>query len=300
MNQIESILSRMKEDMKLRGFADSTQKNYLLYARIFLERAGRPSEELGEADIREHLMYLQTEKKLARGSVNMVNAVLRFLFEVTLEQNLNHRRVPRLRETRGLPKTLTKEEIRRIFAQVDNLKYKAILMTAYGGGLRVSEVCKLRVADIDSTSMRIFVYQGKRGKDRYTLLSQANLDILREYWLEYRPRHPDGWLFLNADGSRHFHKRVIQETFSTALWDSGIQKKASVHTLRSSFATHLLEAGVDFFTVKRLLGHADMSSTTRYLGVTEFDLSLKSPLDSMPQKRGRKPKAATETADHHA
>ena len=286
MLEKEVVLTRMDQDMALRGFADSTRSNYQRNARKYLEYSGGKTDA---ETIREFLSHL-LDSGLAPGSVNMYNAAIRFLLEVTMDVAVNHKRVPRLRETRKLPRVLSKDDIRRIFARVENLQHRALLMTIYGGGLRVSEACDLRVRDIDSASMRIFVEDGKRGKDRYTLLSGVNLDILREYWRAYRPRHPEGWLFLNADGSRSFCKRVIQNAFAQAHWEAGIQKKATVHTLRSSFATHLLEDGVDFFTVKRLLGHSDMSSTTRYLGVTESSCNLKRPLDSMPKKRGRKPK----------
>lgn len=292
MIQQEEMLCRMAQDMLLRGFADSTQENYLRYAGKFLTYVEDSGGKLEEETIRAYLEYLLTGRKLTPGTVTMYNASIRFLFEVTLNRGINHKQVPRLREKHDLPTILTKEELRRIFEQVSPLRNKAILMTIYGGGLRVSEACALRVSDIDSKSMRIFVSDSKGGKDRYTLLSQANLEILREYWLEYRPRHPDGWLFLNKDGTRHAQKRMVQMALERALACSGIHKDVSVHSLRASFATHLLEAGVDIFTVKRLLGHAGLKSLSRYLGVTKFESSLKSPLDSLPKKRGRKPKSA--------
>jgi site-specific recombinase XerD len=286
----------MEEDMRLRGFADSTRSNYRRYAEKYLLYVEEHGAEAGERSIRSFLEYL-LERKLTPGTVNMYNASIRFLFEVTLDRALNHKRVPRLRERKGLPEILTKEELRRIFEHTTPLRNRAMLMTIYGGGLRVSEVCELKVTDIDSKAMRIFVRNGKGSKDRYTLLSQNNLEMLREYWKAYRPRHSEGWLFLNQTGDRHAQKRMVQLALDRAIQRAGIVKDVTVHTLRASFATHLLEAGVDIFTVKRLLGHTGLKSLSRYMGVTKFEASLKSPLDALPKKRGRKSKdIAVDTA----
>jgi site-specific recombinase XerD len=136
--------------------------------------------------------------------------------------------------------------------------------------------------------MRVFVNHGKRGKDRYTLLSQANLDILREHWQACRPKHTDGWLFLCHDRSGKVNRRAVQDAFNSAAKRAGISKDVSTHTLRACFATHLLEAGADIYQIKQLLGHASIQSTTFYLRLRRFDPALKSPLDSMPKKRGCK------------
>jgi len=287
----ESVLSRMQEDMHLRGFAESTRSNYGRYAGKFLEYANGRGD-MSEETIRMFLRHLLDERKLTPGTVNMYNASIRFLFEVTLDQTINHKRVPRLRERKDLPEILTKEELRRIFEHTTPLRNRAVLMTVYGGGLRLSEACELKISDIDSKAMRIFVRNGKGSKDRYTLLSQANLEMLREYWKEYHPRHPEGWLFLDKIGDNHAQKRMVQVALDRALERAGITKEVTVHTLRASFATHLLEDGVDIFTVKRLLGHTGLKSLSRYMGVTKFEATLKSPLDTLPKKRGRKPKAS--------
>lgn len=290
MNKNKEILARMEEDILLRGLAQGTREDYLMHAGLFLRYAQRPVEELDEQDIRQYLTYLITEKKLAVSTVNTYNAALRFLLGVTLNRNLNYRQIPRLRQVRSLPGILAKDELRRIFENASTLRNKAMLMTLYGGGLRLSEVCKLRISDIDSASMCIFVNCGKGGKDRYTILSQTNLDILREYWRQYRPYHPDGWLFLSRDGSSHSSFRMVQDAFKSALKRAGITKHATVHTLRTCFATHLLESGVDVCKVKQLLGHTHIQSTTFYLHLLNIDPKIKSPLDCMPKKRGRKPK----------
>ena len=136
--------------------------------------------------------------------------------------------------------------------------------------------------------MRIFVRCSKNRKDRYTLLSQVNLDILREYWKMHRPNHPDGWLFLNKDGSKNIHRRTIQGAFDAAAKRAGITKDVSTHTLRSCFATHMLEDGADIHSIMRLLGHANLRNTSIYLKLANFDPTLKSPLDSLPDKQRQK------------
>ncbi len=296
MQTNEQLLTRMSEDLLLRGLASGTKKDYLMHTRLFLEWAERPAESMDEEDIRSYLNYLITEKKLCVSTVNTYNAALRFFFGVTLKRNLNYRLIPRMRQTRRLPEILTQAEVGRVFDNASSLRNKAILMTIYGAGLRVSEVCGLRVHDIDSEAMRIFVNCGKGNKDRFTLLSKKNLEVLREYWLAYRPKHPGGWLFLNKDGSGKMHFRTAQDAFNTAVKRAGIKKDVTTHTLRHCFATHLLEAGTDVCRIKQLLGHTHIQSTTFYLHLLNFDSKLQSPLDTMPKKRGRKPKAVNNHA----
>ena len=287
MRTNEQILSRMAEDLRLRGLAARTQKTYLDDVRIFLKWAGCPAESMDEENIRAFISHLISVKKLSASTVNVYNAALRFLFAVTLNRSLNYRQIPNMKKIRGVPEILTKDELSRVFENVSNLQNKAVLMTMYGTGVRISEACSLRVRDIDSEAMRVFVNHGKGGKDRYTLLSQTNLEILREYWKAYRPKHPDGWLFLCHDKSGKANIRAVEDAFNAAAKRAGIAKNVTTHTLRACFATHLLEAGADIYQIKQLLGHASINSTTFYLRLRNFDTALKSPLDAMPKKRGR-------------
>jgi len=285
----------MAEDLKLRGLAAGTQIDYLMHARLFLDWANKPAETMDEENIRQYLNYLISDKKLCVATVNTYNAALRFLFAVTMNRTLNYRQIPRLKQTRSLPEILTKNEVAQIFDTANSLRNKAILMTIYGAGLRISEVCNLKVRDIDSESMRIFIRCSKDGKDRYTLLSRTNLEILREYWKVYRPNHPEGWLFLTKRGTK-LSDRTARDVFDSTVKRTNIIKDITPHTLRHCFATHLLEAGTDVCRIKQLLGHTHIQSTTFYLHLLNFDASLKSPLDSMPKKRGRKPKAVSANA----
>ena len=168
MRTNEQVMERMAEDLRLRGLSAGTQEDYLMHAGLFLEWTGRPAMEMDEENIRAYLNYLISEKKLAVTTVNTYNAALRFLFAVTLNRNLNYRQIPRLKEVRRIPEVLTAKEILLLFENAGSLRNKALLMTIYGAGLRVSDVRGLQIRDIDSENMRIFIRQGKGGKDRFT------------------------------------------------------------------------------------------------------------------------------------
>ena len=183
-----------------------------------------------------------------------------------------------MKEVRHLQGILTKEEIGNIFETCDNLKHRAILMTIYGSGLRLSEVANLKVSDIDSKSMRIFVNNGKGGKDRYSILSQTNLEVLRDYWRKFRPKE---WLFEGRTPGTKIANRSVQDAFKKWLRVANICKPASIHTLRRCFATHLLEADTNIFHIKKLLGHTHIQSTSFYLNLANLDANLVSPLDSL-------------------
>lgn len=293
MNQ-QQIIEKLARDIELRGLSKSTEKEYCQRVKLFQEHFKKPATEIIEQEIREYLHYLRNDRKLSVSAVNMCNCALRFLYDVTLEQNLNYKRVPRLKQPYLLPNILTKDEIQAIFNAADNLKHKCILMTIYGSGLRLSEITSLKISDIDSKNMRIFIEQGKGRKDRYALLSQSNLEILREYWKQYKTKY---WLFEGMEKGSHITKRAVQDMFKKYLKKSGISKKASVHTLRHSFATHLLENGTSLFYIRDLLGHATIRTTTVYLHVATTDiLKTTSPLDTLEKEvkskreRGRKPK----------
>jgi site-specific recombinase XerD len=250
---------------------------------------------MGEAEFRDFLRYLQEERKLSPASINTYNSGLRFLYEVTLEQNFNYKRIPRAKEPILLPNIMTVTEVQKLFEVIDDLRYKAIFLTVYGSGLRLREVRHLRISDVDSEQMRLFIYQSKGKKDRFAVLSQTSLTALREYWKAYRPNHPEGYLFLNRTGSDCISDRAIQDAFAKYRDCAKLNCRATVHTLRHSYATHLLESGVSIFYIRQLLGHKTIGSTTRYLHVATTDiLKTKSPLDTLvvKKKRGRSRKVA--------
>ncbi len=276
----EEVLEKLRFDTQLRGLSIHTQEEYLTKAKAFQNHFGKPATEMGIEELRTFLHYLKTEKKLSSGSINTYNSGLRFLYGVTLNISLNYKQIPRQRKKRKFPDILTQEEIKRLFDSCDNVRDKCILMTLYGSGLRLSEVANLKISDIDSQKMRIFVQNGKGGKDRYALLSQTNLDILREYWKAYRPKE---YLFKSrTKSSPHLTPRSTQNIFRKYKELAGITKKVTTHSLRHAFATHLLEAGTNIYYIKQLLGHSDISTTTFYLHLLRLDsINVESPLDTL-------------------
>lgn len=276
---MSDYFSKMKKDFELKGYSPITFKNYVSNIKKFSRFYNKSPELLGDSEIREYLHYCIIERKLSEGTVNTIYSALRFFYETTLEREWKLKKLFRVKAPKKLPNILSKEEIKNIFDSIDNLKHKAILMTIYAAGLRVSEAVKLTVQDIDSKNMQIIIREGKGKKDRYSMLSEANLKILREYWKKYKPKH---FLFEGKIPETHISPRSVQKIFSLAKDKCGIKKKASVHTLRHSFATHLLEAGTDICYIQRLLGHRRISSTTIYLHIQRMDLiNIKSPLDTL-------------------
>jgi site-specific recombinase XerD len=245
----------------------------------FAQYFGRSPAKMGEEEIREYLYYLVTEKKVSTSSINGAYSALKFFYQTVLQGNWNIAKIPRTKVRKKLPIVLDGSEIKQLFAVTTNLKHRAILMTTYSAGLRVSETAHLKVSSIDSKRMQLRIDQGKGNKDRYTLLSPVALDLLRDYWRQYRPF---SWLFPGRLPDRPISTRAIQKTFEKAKRKAGIQKPATVHTLRHSFATHLLEAGTDIYRVQKLMGHTTPKTTTIYIHLRRQDLlKVVSPMDSL-------------------
>lgn len=291
----EEVYQRAYDEIKLRGLSPHTVEEYLGKLTVFLNFFdNRPIETMGEEEIRQFLLY-QLDSGKASGTVNIYNSALRFIFGAVLGRKLNYQMIPRRRHYRELPDIMSKTEIVSFFSVIDNLRDKAMFETVYGAGLRVSEIIRLRTQDIDSEQMRIFVYHGKGGKDRYTLLSQRNLEILREYWKQYRPNHPEGYLFYSRIRKNNIMtSRAIQDAFHKYCRKANLPDTFTVHTLRHCFATHLLESGVELVQIKQLLGHTFLQTTSIYLHLSNTSQTIQSPLDTLPKKRGRKPKVKTD------
>ncbi|HEY5585280.1 MAG TPA: site-specific integrase [Ruminiclostridium sp.] len=247
----QQIIEKLIRDVQLRGLSKDTEIGYISKVRHFQEYFDKPATELGEKEIREYLHYLTNYKKLSTSTVNGCNSTLRFLFDVTLEQNLNYKRIPRLKEAIILPNILTRIEVQAIIdASTTNLKHKCILMIIYGSGLRLSEAASLKISDIDSNNMRIFVEQGKGKRDRYTLLSQLCLETLREYWKQYKPKH---WLFSGREKGSHVSGRNIYDLLKKYLKKSCINKNATVHTLRHYVESFVMWSLLNFSCKDKLL-----------------------------------------------
>lgn len=276
---MSELRKQMKIDMELRGYSPKTIKNYIYQVSNFAKFFNRSPELLGEEEIRIYLHYCITERKLSEGTVNHINASLKFLFTKTLNRQWNMDKLSRVKERRKLPVVLSIQEVKTILDATKNIKHKAILMTIYSAGLRISEACNLKITDIDSKNMQIFINQGKGKKDRYSILSKSNLKILREYWKIYQPKE---YLFSGRYRTNAISTRSVQKVFEKSLKIAKIPKRATVHSLRHSFATHLLDAGTDICYIQRLLGHTRITTTTIYLHLRRMDLlNIKSPLDML-------------------
>lgn len=257
-------IEKLREDMRLRGLSESTQKSYERVVKEFLRYSGKEPKELDERDVRRYSVEL-IGKGYKGSTFHTHQAAIRFFFAAVLNRGMNHLQIPRMKNEKKLPEILSREEIGLLLERCGNLKHKAIFSLAYGSGLRRSEICRLKIQDIDAKHMRVFVRDGKGGKDRYTILSQNCLEILRDYWRAYRPKHPEGWLFLGLSNHTHIVSSTINLAMEKWLREAGISKHVNFHSLRHAFATYLLEDGTDIFTIKELMGHRSISSTTLYL-----------------------------------
>jgi site-specific recombinase XerD len=271
------LRDQMLVDLQLSGAKPRTQKTYLREVENLAKYFNRSPAELGEAKLKEYLLYLINERHLSEGTFRFYVAGLKFLYRTTLKRDWPVEKIRHPRSKRKLPVVLDLSEVESLFSVTKNLKHKAILMMTYSSGLRASETARLKLTDIDSKRMTVRVSDGKGGKDRYSILSQMTLECLRQYWKKYRPTE---WLFEGAKKDDHITVHSIQLMFYASKKRAGITKPASVHTLRHSFATHLIEGGTSLHHVQLLLGHRSPTTTTVYLHVSRLNLSqVISPLD---------------------
>ena len=281
----EEILGKLVKDLEVRGRSIATTKLYVAAATRFQEHFDRSADKMGETEICEFLHYLATVRKLKPGSVNDYNTALRFVYGVTLEANLNLKLVPRMRETRRIPQIFTREEVHSIIDSAGTLINKSMFMLAYGSGLRLSEITNLRVADIESTQMRILVRHGKGDRDRYAILPQVTLETLREYWRAY---HPKEWLFVAPKKGGAYAAKTLYDAFKSALKRSGVTKPGTIHFFRHCFATHLYEDGCGLLELRDLLGHARISTTAWYTQLADTRLRrVVSPIDTLMAHSGK-------------
>jgi integrase/recombinase XerD len=267
---------RMIEDMTIRKFAPKTQHDYLQRVKNFAAFLGRSPDTASFEDVRRYQLHLTTSG-VGVATLNQAVSTLRFFFRVTLKRHdiLEHTHF--IREPRKLPVVLSPEEVARLLDAAPGLKYKAALSVAYGAGLRAAEVVSLKVSDIDSERMVIRVEQGKGRKDRYVMLSPHLLQLLRAWWKATRPQ---GWLFPGRDRVQPMTTRQLNRACHAAAQMAEIDKNVSLHTLRHSFATHLLEQNIDVRVIQVLLGHAKLDTTALYTRVATKTISeVMSPLE---------------------
>jgi site-specific recombinase XerD len=275
---ISPLRRRMTEDMTIRGFTVGTQRGYLRAVRDFTSFLGRAPDGATAEDLRRYQLHMRSSGASAT-AMNTAVSALRFFFTVTLGRGDAQVGMTTVREPRKLPVVLSPEEVARLLDAASGLKYRAALSVAYGAGLRASEVVSLKLTDIDSSRRVIRVEQGKGRKDRYSMLSEPLLYLLRTYWKASRPR---GWLFPGQNPVNPLTTRQLNRAFHGAKAAAGIDKPVSLHTLRHCFATHLLEQKVDIRVIQVLLGHSKLDTTARYSHLASTTLrAVKSPLDHL-------------------
>jgi len=278
MTEMSPLRRRMIEDMTVRNLSPATQRSYVHAVAKFARFFGRSPSTLDLEDVRAFQVHL-VAGGMSWPALNQTVCALRFLYGVTLRQAELPERIVYAREPQKLPVVLSTEEVVRFLEAVPSLKCRAALTTAYAAGLRASEVASLKAPDIDSSRMVIRIEQGKGGRDRYVMLSGQLLEILRAYWRVARPRH---WLFPRQDGEHPIHPTTLNAACRSACAAAELGKRVTVHTLRHSFATHLLESGTDIRIIQALLGHRNVNTTARYAQVATSTIrGTQSPLDHL-------------------
>jgi integrase/recombinase XerD len=278
MAEISPLRRRMIEDMTVRNLSPATQRSYISAVRKFSRYFARSPDRLGLDDIHTFQVHL-VSTGISWASLNQIVCALRFFYGITLGQDDVPDRIPYAREPRKLPVILSADEVVQFLEAVSSLKARVALTTAYAAGLRVGEVCGLKIEDIDSSRMVIHVRHGKGAKARYVMLSNELLGILRSYW---RLSRPTAFLFPGRSADRPIEPTVLNAACRSAVAATGLSKRVTVHTLRHSFATHLLENGTDIRIIQVLLGHAHLSSTAHYAQVSTNTIrSTASPLDRL-------------------
>ena len=276
-----ALRMRMDNDMLVRGMAERTREAYLAAVARLARHVRRSPECLSPPEVQAYLVHMLREQKLAWSTCNIAVHAFRFLSHTTLGRPAPTFTIPGPKQPKRLPVILSPEEVRRVLESTLTRKQRALLATTYGAGLRVSEVVRLRVEDIDAQRMSLRVEQGKGGKDRDTLLSPRLLEELRAYWRQYRPTL---WLFPARGGQQPMDVSTAQKLYYAAKRGAGITKRGGIHALRHAFATHLLEAGTDLHTIQRLLGHGHIGSTMRYFHLARRTvLATPSPLEWLDQ-----------------
>ncbi len=259
------LRTRMIEDLRIRNYASRTIEIYVRCVALFAKYFSRSPEDLGAAQIREYQLYLLEEKKASWSFFNQTVCALRFLYGKTLKKDWLVEQIPYPRQEKRLPEVLSVAEVSKLFSCVRSQMHRAILQTMYGAGLRLTEALNLKPTDLDRERMVIRVRQGKGHKDRYVTLTPSVLEMLRGYYRSHRPKGQ--WLFPNRSGKYPIHSSAVQRACRESARVARLNKRVTTHTMRHSFATSLLEAGVDLRTIQILLGHGSLNTTAIYLHI---------------------------------
>ena len=281
----EKYLFKFQQDMALKNFTDSTRIDYYRFVCRFLEFTGKEAMSITYADIRNFIFHLKDVENKKASTINCYTAAIRFFFEYALGYVWDSKKIPKMKRDRELPAVLTREQVQLLIDSVDNYKHKAMLTVMYSAGLRVSEVCHLRYGHILRSQKMIYVSKSKNRQDRYSILSDRCLEVLTEYW--YRYNRPRGWLFPSPMRDAPVTTAAAQLVMKDVCAKLGFSGNITPHTLRHSFAVHLLEEGVSQTFIQQLLGHRCPSSTNHYLQMTSKALmGIRSPFDTMMEEDG--------------
>jgi integrase/recombinase XerD len=272
------LREKMTEDLLLRRYAPSTRERYLSCARAFVAYHRRPPEQMGEQEVRQFLLHLALEKQVGAATQKMHVAAVKFLYAETLGRPEVVAAIPWPKVKQKLPAILSGSEMDRLLSAIESVKHRAIVMTAYGSGLRISEVCTLRADDIDSKRMLLHLRNAKGGRDRYVTLPERVLFTLRHYWKTERPKGTE--LFPGQRPGMCISEDAVRAKLHEAARKAKLDKRVTPHCLRHSFATHLLEIGTDVRVIQMLLGHRSIRTTARYTRVTDKHIArITSPID---------------------
>ena len=279
-HQCPTIYTQMKDELILKGYSSKTVRSYLGHFRRFEEFLDKPVTDINADNIKSYMYYLIHDKETSHSFANQALSSIKFLWIYILNRSdVEIEMLPRPKKEFRLPNVLSKEDVSHILNALQNEKHKTILFLIYSAGLRVGEVVRLQINDIDTKRMLIKVRQGKGRKDRYTLLSEVALKQLKKYYLLYKP---ELWLFPGGKDGSYLTERTVERIFENACTTAKVKANVSVHSLRHSFATHLLEGGTDLRYIQELLGHSSSKTTEIYTHVTEKKLSnIRSPLDDL-------------------
>ncbi len=287
---MSELRERMIRDMQLRRLSDRTQESYLHGVRGLAKHFMRPPDQLTDREVQDYLLHLLNERRLSWSTCNISVSAMKFLYGATLGRTSTCLALPPRKIEQRLPEILSAQELKRLFSVTTNVKHRTLLMTVYAAGLRVGEAIGLKVTDIDGNRMMLRVEQGKGRKDRYTTLSPRLLLELREYWKLYRP---SPWLFPGHRPDRPMPRDTAYTIYVRAKLKAGIHKEGGIHALRHSYATHLLEAGVDLRTLQVLMGHRSILTTQRYVRLTQKTLGAPGkPLDLLNITKKKRPPTA--------
>ncbi len=279
----EKYLIKLQQDMLLKNFTTSTCEDYYRFVKRFLDFTNKDAMSITYADIRKFIFHMKDIENKKASTINVYTAAIRFFFEYTLGYVWNSKKIPKMKRDQQLPVILTREQVNLLIDSIDNYKHKAITATMYSSGLRVSEVCHLRYEDIWRKQKMIHVPLSKNRQDRYTILSDRNLEILTEYW--YRFNRPMGWLFPGQARDEPLTSRTVESFIKQHAKNLGFPDGVTPHTMRHCFTCHALEDGVSRTFIQQLLGHRSPHSTDRYLQMTSKALmGIRSPFDTFKKE----------------